>query len=246
MPNKLPFGLSADHLCFKEFEPQRRNNFNLIIAGVTNYGNEHVTKSLNSCSFPVIGVKDEIFNFGNEKRYAAGTATCSSMTLKLNCLMDTENPSLTARGVEELVRWRRAVYNPETGIIGNPLDYKQDCTLEWISPTGNSKRQWLCIGVWPSSLSPGNFDYNNAGVLEVSATLEVDKVIYLGEVGKEKDESSDFAPNPPPEHMEYPNPPPASPNQGSPTVPRCYVDQNVRRAKQEEFRRRKEFIHGRR
>lgn len=165
----MPQLVSADHIAAEggSFEPQRKNNFTLVIPVDDS---TLIQRSLDS--FPLAKeANDEIsINFGNEVRKVAGRATYESLQLVLKDFVDQQV-------AQQLITWRRLVYDPNTGAIGLAKDYKKSGEVIMFGPDGETERTWELIGIWPSKLDPGNGDMNANENNKITTTLTIDKAI---------------------------------------------------------------------
>ena len=73
-----------------------------------------------------------------------------------------------------LMKWRYAVYNPETGKIGWAKTYKREARITLYSPNGTRERSWVAQGVWPTSVELGDLDYSSSDLRKITMTLSVD------------------------------------------------------------------------
>lgn len=163
----MPETVSADHIAAQNgaFEPQRRNNFTLRIEVGEN---RIIQRSLDA--FPLPKEANEVIsvNYGNEARKVAGRVTFDDLELVLKDFVDTPT-------AEAMIAWRRLVYNPDTGAIGNAADYKKEGEVVMFAPDGSRERSWRLMGIWPSRLDPGSGDMNAAEANKITTTLTVDK-----------------------------------------------------------------------
>lgn len=166
----MPQLVSADHIAAEAgaFEPQRKNNFSLIIPVD---GSTLIQRSLDS--FPLVKESNEpVLNvaFGNESRKVAGPAAFESVNLVLKDFVDQQVG-------KTMLKWRRKVYDPNTGEIGWAKDYKKTGEVVMFGPDGTVERRWKLIGVWPSAIDQGGGDMNANENNKITVTLTIDKVI---------------------------------------------------------------------
>lgn len=165
----MPQVVTADHIAAAggAFEPQRKNNFTLIIpvgdSGV-------IQRSLNAFPLPKETNEPIAVQFGNEERKVAGRATYEPLELTLKDYVDTPI-------AQQLIQWRRLVYNPETGVIGLAKDYKKEGEVIMFGPNGDMERTWKLYGIWPSKLDPGGGDMNANEPNIITTTLAVDRAV---------------------------------------------------------------------
>lgn len=166
----MPIFVSADHIAAQggAFEPQRKNNFTLILEMGGDI--ELIQRSLDSFPIPKEANEEIAVNFGNEVRKVAGRSTFENLSLVLKDFVDQEV-------VEQMIAWRRLVYEPSTGKIGLARDYKKQGEVIMFGPDGERQRTWKLYGVWPSKLDPGGGDMNANENNKITCTLTIDKAI---------------------------------------------------------------------
>lgn len=165
--------LSANHLAPAKgfFEPQRTYNWSLEIA-LDDAGDQIlIMQGLESFAAPTESNDEIPLHYANEVRYVAGKAsyTAPELTLKDFCDMGVANA---------VIKWRRQVYNPETGSIGLARDYKKNADLTLMSPNQNSVRIWKLYGVWPIRVSYGDgLTMGTSGVVLIKVSLRYDRAV---------------------------------------------------------------------
>ena len=164
------------------FEPQRTNNFEVMITGLDNtitangqtIGNasEIITLSVASYSAPQINISPIVVPYGNNKVKFAGTPEFPDSNIVLN--------DYIGLNVERILQgWQKKVYNPDTQVIGYASQYKKEGYLIEYDPSGNNPRQWKLIGCWPSQLQLGDFNQEGNSVRQVIMTLTYDYAIPI-------------------------------------------------------------------
>jgi hypothetical protein len=177
----MPEFISADHIAAQNgaFEPQRKNNFTLVIAIDQN---RLLQRSLDSFPLPKEANEEVAVNYANEVRKVAGRAVFENLELVLKDFAD--------QGIGQLlIAWRRQVYDPSNGKIGLAKDYKKSGEVVMFAPDGTLQRTWTLIGCWPSKLDPGGGDMNANENNKISCTLTIDKAIP-GKAGSKSSSSS--------------------------------------------------------
>jgi len=165
--------ISAQHLAPSKgfFEPQRNYNWSLEIA-LDDAGDQIlIMQGLESFSAPHESNDEITLEYANERRYVAGKASFAAAELKLKDFVDM--------GVANaIIKWRRLVYNAETGSIGLARDYKKNADLTLMAPNQSAVRIWKLQGVWPQAAHYGD-GLNMAGTDKVliSVTLRYDRAI---------------------------------------------------------------------
>jgi len=166
----MPIFVSADHIAAQNgaFEPQRKNNFTLILEMGGDV--ELIQRSLDEFPIPKETNSPIDVNFGNEVRKVAGRATFEDLSLVLKDFVDQQV-------VEQMIQWRRQVYDPNTGVIGLARDYKKQGEVIMFGPNGETQRTWKLYGVWPSKLDPGGGNMNANENNKITVTITIDKAI---------------------------------------------------------------------
>ena len=161
--------LGASHLASAGWEIQRRNNFEISIAGVGE-SERLLTLSVVSGSLPSESNNPIEVQYGNSNIKVAGTYTIQSGRLVVRDIIQKDVEAL----IEE---WRSTVYNKETDAVGFAADYKKQARVTQFAPDGSRERTWKIEGVWPSSVDYGEVSQTDNSLKEISITLEYDKAI---------------------------------------------------------------------
>ncbi len=191
--------LSANHIAaaLGEFEPQRTNNFTLIIPFPTQgsdgpgspSADDSIRKSLRSFPFPTEENAVVSIPYQNTTRKVAGIVDYGTYGLVVTDYFD----SIV---LQRLFNWRRKIWSPTEadvedgnladrptnmsigGAVGLARNYKTTGTVILHGPDGNvnSQRAWNIHGMWPSSLSLGEGDYSTNEDNRVSVTFIVDYI----------------------------------------------------------------------
>jgi hypothetical protein len=158
--------LVADHVGSQHWEPQRVNNAILHFSDLP--GDEDLTLALSS--FPLPKVTNGIIEVGyvNEKRKFAGLPTFDDLSVIYKDYVDKNTANI-------LLRWRRLVYDPVTGVIGLKSQYAKDGWVELFAPNGEHSRFFDIIGAWPSGYDPGDIDLAGEDTVNITLTLTIDK-----------------------------------------------------------------------
>ena len=152
------------------FEPQRQFNWALEIA-LDDAGDQQLIVQGLETFDGVSESNEEIeLQYANEKRYVAGQATYEAAPLVLK---DMVNIGIAAA----IIRWRRQVYNPETGSIGLARDYKKNADFTIVAPDQSSVRIWKFVGMWPQAVKYGSMDMTASEKVTIEVTLRYDKAI---------------------------------------------------------------------
>jgi len=164
--------LSANHLAPSKgfFEPQRSYNWSLEIA-LDDAGDQIlIMQGLESFTAPAESNDEIALHYANEVRYVAGKASFAAATLTLKDFVDM--------GVANaVIKWRRSVYNSETGSIGLAKDYKKNADLTLMAPDQSTVRIWKLVGVWPVSVNYGSLNMTQSSAVLIQLNLRYDKAI---------------------------------------------------------------------
>lgn len=159
--------LGANHLASQGWELQRKNTFEIIVAGIDNT-ERLLTMSVVSGDLPsennqVIEVK-----YGNSSVKIAGPYSISNGTLVLRDFLEKDTEGMVER-------WRSQVYDKQTQGINFAFDYWKTARVVQAAPDGTNLRVWKLHGVWPSAVNYGSVSQNDPDVKEISITLEYNR-----------------------------------------------------------------------
>jgi len=166
---------TADHIAASEGsnEPQRANNFQLVIDGLPGGTGDSdvIFLSINNLTIPR-DVDDKItIRWGNEERHVSGNTTMEDMPISLHDYVDN-----ALRQV--LVAWRKLVYDPGSGAKGLARNYKKKGWIWLFAPDGiQFKRICEVQGIWPTAGVGGNLTMEG-GKVEIELPLSVDKALW--------------------------------------------------------------------
>lgn len=185
-----------------DYEPQRVNNFEIHIYGLTNNINYY-----NKANF---GVNDKKFRSVNglvmdevaaQECLTLSVASVSSLSttispieipygntkVKYAGLPNVENATITyndyiGKDTERvLTGWFGQVFNQHTEKIGRASTYKKPALLVETAPDGTCSRIWQLKGCFPTALNLGEYSYSNGGttVRQITMTLTYDIMVPL-------------------------------------------------------------------
>lgn len=159
--------LTAVHFNTKEFQLQRKNHFDIQFG--SNYaGEEFIDKKLKFMlvSFPLPKETTEAsdISYFNQTIKVAGKTTFDTTTMVLRDAIDYDTEM-------KFLKWRKKVYDPETGRMGLAADYKLKATVREYTPNGDEYRSWKLEGCWPSGIDYGEMTYEDGGEKQLSVTL---------------------------------------------------------------------------
>jgi len=161
---------SADHLAAAQgsFEPQRHNNFAVEIP-LDNADKDLVLVGLQGFTLPRQSNETIELHYQNEKRKVAGQVTVDEATLSLKDFVDVDT-----RGA--VMRWRKKVYDPQTGKVGLAKDYKKTIHVVMTGPDGDTVRVAKLVGCWPSSDPSVELTMEGGEKVLMEVPLAVDKI----------------------------------------------------------------------
>lgn len=164
--------ISAFHIAQQNsaFEPQRLCHFMLEVYLGDVAGQEAIQLSLASVSHPFNATEEKVIDYINEKIYYAGKTFYEPGTF--SCWDFVDKPTYAA-----LLRWRKQVYDHNTGKVGLSRDYKKTARLIMFGPDGSAERIWRLEGVWPVSVRGADFDMASADPQRIGVTFRYDKAI---------------------------------------------------------------------
>lgn len=168
-----------------EYNPQRLNNFTLVVKGlegirrvgvdpasdnpqdIINDAQESIMLALKTCDVPKITQSTIEIQKGNSKIKFPGKPTFEDIKFTAYDLMGSNIK-------DTLYAWQNLSYNSTYDFIGNKSGYKKDCTLYEYTPSGDVVRYWDIKGAWLKGVEVSGFDTTSDNVAEVSADLVYD------------------------------------------------------------------------
>ena len=167
------------------FEPQRTNNFEMSISGLSNLkpagGGDYSAKvraMLNNMSDDLIlsikngfTPKENIsvltVPYGNSEVKFAGRPSYDEGSIIWNDYYDKD--------IELLLKaWQMAAYNPQNGAVGDAKNYKLNAIMTMYSPGYTVARQWNIHGCWLASVNGDDMGNENNSIRTLSAQFVYD------------------------------------------------------------------------
>jgi hypothetical protein len=105
--------------------------------------------------------------YGNSVVKVAGKTTFDDISITIKDFIEKDIEAV-------LMKWRYAVYNPETGKVGWAANYKREARITLYAPNGTCERTWMATGVWPTGIELGDMDYSSSDLRKITMTLSVD------------------------------------------------------------------------
>lgn len=167
---------SANHIAAEagSLEPQRQNNFSVEIPLDGNDG-DLVVMALHGFTLPQQVNEVIEIEYQNEKRKVAGRASAEEGSLTLKDFVDTD-----VRGA--ILRWRKQVYDPQTGNIGLAADYKKSLDVVMHGPNGENTRVCKLIGCWPSADPSVELTMDGSDKIMMEVPIQIDKIDWSGSI----------------------------------------------------------------
>ena len=150
------------------YEPKRANRF--ILRFDTTLGiNEWFVESSGR---PSIDINSTEIQFLNTSTFVAGRFKWNPISVKFR---DPIGPSAT----QALMEWVRLHAESVTGRMGYAAGYKKNVDLEMLDPTGVVVEKWILEGTFLTDVSFGDLGYSNDGLVQISASLRMDRCILV-------------------------------------------------------------------
>ena len=172
-----------------EYNPQRKNNFTLIVNNLNNLprvgsvdsslwdlvvndyikdGQNQLILALKTCDTPQVTQNPITINRGNSTIKFAGKPSFNDINIEAYDFIGSNVK-------DTLLAWQNLSYNTKYDYVGNAWSYKKDCQLLQLDPVGNLIRYWEIKGAWLQSVTPGNFSVDDGDTAQtVSATISYD------------------------------------------------------------------------
>ena len=183
--------LSAQHIStnLANYEAARTGFFSLIVDGIDNivkasYSGANPKEAADSdkiaraqeilklnvvkAPVPHFSLEVQRYKRGNDTVTFAGVPTFENGNLVVDDVVGMDTKSI-------LMAWQGLAYNVHTRKGGRMKDYKKNCTLIEYTQDFEQVRSWTIYGCWISKISEGEFDKENDGKRQITATLEYDR-----------------------------------------------------------------------
>ncbi len=105
---------------------------------------------------------------GNDVVKFAGVPTFKDGSITVDDVVGMDTKSI-------LMAWQALAYNVYTRKGGRMKDYKKNCTLIEYTQDFEQIRSWTLYGCWISDISEGDFDKENDGKRQITATIQFDR-----------------------------------------------------------------------
>lgn len=184
-----------------KYEPQRTNNFELVITGLegiyaagmdrdSNHGfspdeyalikasSNDLTLSIQGAFTPQENISKLEVPYGNSNVKFAGKVEYPDGTITWTDYYHQDMELL-------LKCWLRAVYNGTNGAVGDAEDYKCTAYVTSFSPSGRYARRWKLFGVFPTQVNGDDYSNENNSIRRLSCTLSYDRAVRLEKLDSE-------------------------------------------------------------
>ena len=158
--------------------PLTVNNFELRIYnmdGSTPDGNSDLL-TLSTAEIGEISEEQDTItvHYGNGMIKFPSKVSFSDVTWTLNCFCE---PNV----LDALRVWRKQVFDASTERMGLPSEFMRQGYIIRYDGQGNERDVMRMPGIWPSSLSYGNYNQEGGSLVQCSIGLVISKVIPLTE-----------------------------------------------------------------
>ena len=182
--------LSARHIStnLANYEAARTGFFSLIVDDIDNIisasysgdardatSNDKIARAQETLKLNVIKAPVPHFSItpleykrGNDTVKFAGVPEFQSGDITVDDVVGMDTKSI-------LMAWQALAYNVYTRKGGRMKDYKKNCTLIEYTQDFEQVRSWTLYGCWISKITEGEFDKENDGKRQISATIEYDR-----------------------------------------------------------------------
>lgn len=158
-----------------DFEPQRSNNFELIINGLEGYtspsgkkvNKEYITLSVASVNAPSVSVDTLDVSYGNSKAHYAGVASFGDGSITFNDYVGIDVAGM-------LNAWFNKVFDLKTHAIGRKSTYAKTANLIEYTPDGMVNKTWELHNFWIKSFELGEFSQEDNSIRKVSCQFVYD------------------------------------------------------------------------
>jgi hypothetical protein len=133
---------------------------------------DHIALSLNNAKIPMYTNDGIELPYGNDSAWVAGKGALDDPTIEFVDYVDTKIGEI-------LQAWKLLVFNPATGEVGYPSEYKKDGRIIQVDTKGVELRAWHLRGIWPVSLDYGNVDQATSDSAKISGTFKIDRMIPI-------------------------------------------------------------------
>lgn len=166
------------------YEPAKSNTFEFVVtdlgqllragyseeqtnAFLGNNSEEMLRVSVVSTTVPTFSQEPLVIRRGNSVMKAAGVPTFNEGSLVINDYLGADGKSI-------LMAWQNLSYNVKTEKVGRMSQYKKQCYLLEYTPDYELVRTWVLKGCWISGLQMPEFNQEDGGKRNITATIQYD------------------------------------------------------------------------
>ncbi len=151
-----------------DFAPQTQDGWIIEISNLEEDDSELIRLSVQSGNLPTEMNDVMVIPHGNSEAKFAGKGHFEDVPFVIKDWVD--------RKVRQaLIRWRRLVWDPETGVIRLPSVYKRRAEIILQAQDGTRNCSAMLKGAWPSSLNPGVIDHSSSDQILIEMTITYDR-----------------------------------------------------------------------
>ena len=182
--------LSAQHIStnLANYEAARTGFFSLIVDDIDNIvkarysgdpkaastsdniarAQEPLKLNVTKAPVPHFSLATLEYRRGNDVVKFAGVPTYDAGDITVDDVVGMDTKSI-------LMAWQALAYNVHSRKGGRMKDYKKNCTLIEYTQDFEQVRSWTLYGCWISKINEGDFDKENDGKRQITATIENDR-----------------------------------------------------------------------
>lgn len=182
--------LSAAHISsnLENYEAARSGFFSLIVDDIDNIVNaafagdhksaaagdriakaqEHLKLNVVKAPVPHFSLQPLEYKRGNDTVKFAGVPTFKEGSMVVDDVVGIDTKSI-------VMAWQALAYDVHTRKGGRMKDYKKNCTLVEYTQDFEQIRSWTMYGCWVSDIQEGEFDKENDGKRQITATIQYDR-----------------------------------------------------------------------
>lgn len=160
---------AADHIAAEAgtFEPQRQNNFSLEIP-LSGTDKDYISMALHGFTLPQQSNEVTEVEYQNETRKVAGKVSVEEGNMVLKDFVDVDT-------LGAILRWRKQVYDPQTGKVGLAKNYKKTGYVILTAPDGSGERVAKLVGCWPSADPSFDLSMEGSDKILLEVPIQIDK-----------------------------------------------------------------------
>lgn len=183
--------LSAQHIStnLANYEAARTGFFSLIVDDIDNIvkasysganpkeaadsdkiarAQEILKLNVTKAPVPHFDLQKLSYRRGNDVVNFAGVPDFSDGQITVDDVVGMDTKSI-------LMAWQGLAYNVHTRKGGRMKDYKKNCTLIEYTQDFEQIRSWTLYGCWVKTISEGDFDKENDGKRQITASIVYDR-----------------------------------------------------------------------